>query len=56
MMKFPYLNRNICSYLIHIRSPSVPNLPKVLRGMGARGSVVIEALCYKQEGRGFDSL
>jgi hypothetical protein len=23
---------------------------------GARGSVVVKALCYKPEGRGFDSL
>jgi hypothetical protein len=24
-------------------------------GMGARGSEVVKALCYKPEGRGFDS-
>jgi hypothetical protein len=23
--------------------------------IGARGSVVVKALCYKQEGRGFDT-
>jgi hypothetical protein len=27
----------------------------ILRNMGARGSVVVKALCCKQEGRGFKS-
>jgi hypothetical protein len=28
---------------------------EVLAMNGARGSVVVKALCYKQEGRGFDT-
>jgi hypothetical protein len=28
---------------------------KTLQYMGARSSVVVKALCYKPEGRGFDS-
>jgi hypothetical protein len=26
----------------------------IITGIGARGSVVVKALCYKLEGRGFD--
>jgi hypothetical protein len=29
--------------------------PATFRLVGARGSVVVKALCYKPEGRGFDS-
>jgi hypothetical protein len=28
---------------------------KILAGRKARGSVVVKALCYKLEGRGFDT-
>jgi hypothetical protein len=31
------------------------NFSKYHMEMGARGSVVVKALCYKPEGRGFDS-
>jgi hypothetical protein len=29
---------------------------KILLKVGARGSVVVKALCYKPEGRGFETL
>jgi hypothetical protein len=37
---------------------SIPALPDFLRNNGsgaARGSVAVKALCYKSEGRGFDT-
>jgi hypothetical protein len=33
----------------------VDNIRMDLGEVGARGSVVVKALCYKPEGRGFDS-
>jgi hypothetical protein len=46
---------------VHTAEPSIPG-PSCLeveianaKMEGARGSVVVKALCYKPEGRGFDS-
>jgi hypothetical protein len=40
---------------LHILIDSHLFICSIITVMGARGSVVVKALCYKPEGRGFDA-
>jgi hypothetical protein len=52
------LGRPVCSSSSKLSLPCAKGLRRLntaLRPKGARGSVVVKALCHKPEGRGFDS-
>jgi hypothetical protein len=42
-----------CSSPLYLRACDIQN--QIFLATGARGSVVVKALCYKPEGGGFDS-
>jgi hypothetical protein len=42
-------------YIYKLYTNKKPEIILAVSQMGARGSVVVKALCYKPEGRGFDS-
>jgi hypothetical protein len=50
-----YLNINVTVLLEHFGLPRFGIFDKFCLKQGARGSVVVKALSYKPEGRGFDT-
>jgi hypothetical protein len=56
-MDFPQTSESSCQIALFITFSLVPPVLDFLRQCqrgGARGSVVVKALCHKQEGHGFD--
>jgi hypothetical protein len=60
LMEAPHLQNHMCNLLSSsslsiLKRLSGPHSSPATYDKGARGSVVVKALCYKPEGRGFET-